>query len=230
MKTVFGNATVIDGQGEAFHGFVVVDGEEILHVGRGEIRYPATGYEIVGPREYDPATRFFRLPRPPAVGRPRRSARAGSVRHGRALCVAIRAQCQTNDRGRHHHHTGLRLDQLRRFLGAPGSGARTDSRSPHGPVGQDYLHDGWPWVERGARGGRSRRRSQGRARAAAGRSGQRQADRDRRNPDAGHRNRQRPAHHRRAACRRRRGKEGGRHLGRSRAWRNRHKECGACRC
>ena len=47
VKTVFSNATVIDGRGNAFHGFVVVDGKEILHVGRGETRFPATGYEVV---------------------------------------------------------------------------------------------------------------------------------------------------------------------------------------
>ena len=59
MKTVFANATVIDGRGDAFHGFVVVDGEEILHVGRGDARYPATGYDVVDLRRKNLLPGFF---------------------------------------------------------------------------------------------------------------------------------------------------------------------------
>ncbi len=47
MKTVFSNANVIDGKGGAFHGFVVVEGREIVRVGHGEPRLSTTGYEVV---------------------------------------------------------------------------------------------------------------------------------------------------------------------------------------
>ena len=47
MKTVFSNAKVIDGTGDAFHGFVVVEGREITRIGSGEPRLSTTGYEVV---------------------------------------------------------------------------------------------------------------------------------------------------------------------------------------
>ncbi len=47
MKTVFSNANVIDGKGDSFHGFVVVEGRDIVRVGSGEPRLSTTGYEVV---------------------------------------------------------------------------------------------------------------------------------------------------------------------------------------
>ena len=47
MKAVFSNANVIDGKGGSFHGFVAVEGREIVRVGSGEPRLSTTGCEVV---------------------------------------------------------------------------------------------------------------------------------------------------------------------------------------
>lgn len=47
MKTVFANTTVIDGTGDAFDGYVAVDGKTISAVGRGALRDPPAGFDVV---------------------------------------------------------------------------------------------------------------------------------------------------------------------------------------
>lgn len=47
VKTVFTNTTVIDGTGDAFDGYVAVDGKAISVVGRGALRDPPAGHDVV---------------------------------------------------------------------------------------------------------------------------------------------------------------------------------------
>jgi imidazolonepropionase-like amidohydrolase len=47
MKTLFANARIVDGTGQAFAGHIAIDGNRIARVGRGEAKPAPQGFEVV---------------------------------------------------------------------------------------------------------------------------------------------------------------------------------------